>query len=357
MEPSGTLCLNQDAATPRAAQNDASKPRLLDQVRNAIRCRHYSIRTEQSYVDWVKRYIFFHGKRHPQDLNESHICDFLTHLAVQKKVASSTQNQALCALVFLYREVIKKELGQFEGLVYAKRPVKLPVVYTREEVRAILMQLDGVHWIMGQLLYGAGLRVMECVRLRVKDIDFGYRQIVVRDGKGHKDRVTMLPEVVIEALSRHLEKVKAAHEIDLKAGFGTVYLPYALERKYRHANRSWGWQYVFPASKRSIDPRSGAERRHHLSEAVLQRAVKRAIAASAVAKPGGCHAMRHSFATHLLESGYDIRTVQELLGHKDVSTTMIYTHVLNKGGKGVQSPSDMLFDSRRPGAGGLYGTT
>ncbi|WP_155314262.1 integron integrase [Desulfosarcina ovata] len=322
---------------------DGTKPRLLDQVRHCIRRMHYSIRTEESYLGWIKRYIFFHDKRHPNDLNENHITDFLNYLAVQRKVASSTQNQALCALVFLYRHVLKKELSQFENLTYAKRPLKLPVVFTREEVRNILLQLDGVTWIMGQLLYGAGLRLMECVRLRVKDIDFGYQQIVVRNGKGQKDRVTMLPEIVVEALSRHLEKIKLAHAIDLKAGFGTVYLPYALERKYPHANRSWSWQYVFPATKRSIDPRTGIEQRHHLSEAVLQRAIKKAIKSCKITKPGSCHSMRHSFATHLLESGYDIRTVQELLGHKDVSTTMIYTHVLNKGGKGVQSPSDMLF--------------
>jgi integron integrase len=355
MDQSSAQPMNRGSSTALAEQEDTGKPRLLDQVRNAIRLKHYSIRTEQSYVDWIRRYIFFHDKQHPQDLDERHISEFLTYLAVQKKVASSTQNQALCALVFLYREVVKKDLAEFDNLVHAKRPSKLPVVYTRDEVRRILVQLDGVHWIMGQLLYGAGLRVMECARLRVKDIDFGYKQIVVRDGKGRKDRVTMLPEVVIEPLGRHLEKVKSAHEIDLKAGFGTVYLPYALERRYPKTNRSWGWQYVFPATKRSIDPRSGVEQRHHLSEAVLQRAMKRAIAASAIAKPGSCHSLRHSFATHLLESGYDIRTVQELLGHKDVSTTMIYTHVLNRGGKGVQSPSDLLFNGRGESTGAVHG--
>jgi integron integrase len=322
---------------------DASKLRLLDQVRNCIRRRHYSIRTEQSYIDWIKRYIFFHNKQHPEILNENHITEFLNDLAVQKKVASSTQNQALCALIFLYRHVLNKDLSEFKNLVYAKRPAKLPVVFTRGEIRNILLQLDGVTWIMGQMLYGAGLRVMECIRLRVKDVDFGYRQIVVRDGKGRKDRITMLPYILAEELKRHLQKVKIIHERDLKAGFGTVYLPYALERKYKNANRSWAWQYVFPASRRSIDPRSGVEQRHHISEKVLQRAIKKAIKVSDITKPGSCHSMRHSFATHLLEDGYDIRTVQELLGHKDVSTTMIYTHVLNRGGKGVQSPSDKLF--------------
>ena len=332
------------SSMPRSDQPEAPKPRLLDQVRDTIRRKHYSIRTELSYIDWIRRFIYFHKKQHPRELNESHITEFLNFLAVQRKVASSTQNQALCALVFLYREVIKKDLAQFENLVHAKRPARLPVVFSTDEIRTILLQLDGVNWIMGQLLYGAGLRVMECVRLRVKDVDFGYKQIVVRDGKGHKDRVTMLPEIVVEPLSRHLERTKKSHEIDLQAGYGTVYLPYALARKYPNANRSWGWQYVFPASRRSIDPRSGVEQRHHISESVLQRAIKRAIRAGDITKPGSCHSLRHSFATHLLESGYDIRTVQELLGHKDVSTTMIYTHVLNKGGKGVQSPSDMLFN-------------
>jgi integron integrase len=282
-----------DSPTPNPEQTDTPKPRLLDQVRDTIRRKHYSIRTEQSYIDWIKRFIYFHNKQHPRDLSESHITEFLNFLAVQKKVASSTQNQALCAMVFLYREVIKKDLSQFVDLVHAKRPSRLPVVFTPDEIRTILLQLDGVTWIMGQLLYGAGLRVMECVRLRVKDVDFGYRQITVRDGKGQKDRVTMLPEIVIESLSRHLEKVKKSHEIDLQTGFGTVYLPYALERKYPNANRSWNWQYVFPASRRSIDPRSGVEQRHHISESVLQRAIKKAIRAGNITKPGSCHSLRH----------------------------------------------------------------
>jgi len=324
-------------------QSCERSPRLLDQVRNVIRCKHYSIRTEQSYVDWIKRYIYFHKKQHPKDMGERQISEFLTHLAVERKVASATQNQALCALVFLYREVLKKEIGEFENLIRAKKPQKLPVVFTREEVRQILLQLSGVTWLMGQIIYGAGLRIMECVRLRVKDVDFGYGQIVVRDGKGMKDRVTMLPELIVEELQRHLLKAKKIHEIDLKAGFGAVYLPYALERKYKNANRSWSWQYIFPATRRSIDPRSGIERRHHISETVPQRAVRKAIRNCGLTKAGSCHTLRHSFATHLLEAGYDIRTVQELLGHKDVSTTMIYTHVLNKGGKGVQSPGDTLF--------------
>ena len=292
-----------------------------------------------------KTLIYFHNKQHPEDMGEQHISAFLTHLAVDRKVASSTQNQALCALVFLYREVLKKEIGEFENLIRAKKPRKLPVVFTRQEVKEVLLQLDGVNWLLGQLLYGAGLRVMECVRLRIKDIDFGYDQLVVRDGKGKKDRVTMLPGIIGNDLQRHLQKVKKIHEIDLNAGFGAVFLPYALERKYKNANRSWSWQYVFPATRRSIDPRSGIERRHHISENVPQRAVRKAIRNSGITKAGSCHSLRHSFATHLIEDGYDIRTVQELLGHKDVSTTMIYTHVLNKGGKGVKSPGDTLFDN------------
>ncbi|MCJ8503211.1 integron integrase, partial [Desulfatitalea alkaliphila] len=255
----------------------------MDQVRHLIRCKHYSIRTEQVYVDWIRRYIYFHHKRHPSELGEEHVSAFLTDLAVRRKVAASTQNQALCALVFLYKEVVKKDLGEFQNVVRAKRPQKLPVVFTREEVKALLVQLDGTAWIMGNMLYGAGLRLMECVRLRVKDIDFGYKQIVVRDGKGAKDRVTMLPEILIDPLQRHLLRTKALHEADLRGGFGSVYLPFALERKYANAGRSWSWQYVFPASRRSVDPRSGIERRHHVSEAMLQRAVKAAICNAEIA--------------------------------------------------------------------------
>jgi integron integrase len=319
--------------------------RLLDRVRHAIRCRHYSIRTEHSYVEWIKQYILFHGKQHPENMDDTHISSFLTYLAVDRKVASSTQNQALCAIVFLYNQVLNMKVGQLDDMVRAKRPHKLPVVFTTQEVKKILLQLEGAHWLMGQLMYGAGLRVIECVRLRVKDVDFGYGQIVVRDGKGKKDRVTMLPSIIAKDLERHLLKVKQRHAADVKAGYGTVYLPYALAKKYKHANRSWSWQYVFPAVRRSIDPRSGVEQRHHISESVPQRAVKNAIRRAGVAKAGSCHSLRHSFATHLLEAGYDIRTVQELLGHKDVSTTMIYTHVLNRGRTGGQSPGDMLFKS------------
>lgn len=319
------------------------KPKLLDQVRDKIRYKHYSIRTEEAYIGWIKRFIFYHNKQHPNKMGEVEVCQFLTDLAVNKKVASSTQNQALCALVFLYREVVQQKLGELENLSYAKKPAKLPVVFTPSEVKSILIQLKDDKWLMGQLLYGSGLRLMECLRLRVKDIDFEYKQITVRDGKGNKDRVTMLPNIIINEFRRHLEKVKLIHQQDLADGFGATFLPYALERKYPNANRFWGWQYAFPSYKRSIDPRSGLERRHHINESSLQKAIKTAVYNTGITKVGGCHVLRHSFATHLLESGYDIRTIQELLGHKDVSTTMIYTHVLNQGGKGVRSPGDMLF--------------
>jgi len=266
----------------------------------------------------------------------------LTHLAIKGNVAASTQNQALCAILFLYNEVLKRELGRLGEVVWAKKPERLPVVLTRAEVKAVLGQLSGANWIMANLLYGAGLRILECLRLRVKDVEFHQNQIIVRQGKGNKDRVTMLPQNVKGPLQQNLEKVKALHGQDLQAGFGTVYSPYALERKYTHANREWHWQYVFPATTLSIDPRSGVKQRHHLDESVLQRAVKEAIRQAGIAKHATCHTLRHSFATHLLEAGYDIRTVQELLGHADLNTTMIYTHVMNKGPLGVKSPADLL---------------
>jgi integron integrase len=319
-----------------------SKPKLLEQVRDRIRVKHYSLRTEDAYVHWIKRFIFFHNKRHPKDMSAPEVEAFLSHLATQRNVAASTQSQALSALLFLYREVLGVELPWLENVTRAKKPQRLPVVLSVQEVKSVLVHLDGRNWVMASLLYGSGLRLMECVRLRVKDVDFAMRQITVRDGKGAKDRVTMLPDSPIEPLKRYLEKVKAVHEKDLREGFGEVYLPFALERKYTNAGREWGWQYVFPASQRSIDPLSGKERRHHLDEKVLQRAVKAAVREAGLAKPASCHTLRHSFATHLLQSGYDIRTVQELLGHKDVSTTMIYTHVLNRGGRGVTSPLDSL---------------
>ena len=316
------------------------KLKLLDRMRNVMRLKHMSLRTEEAYVSWVKRFILFHDKRHPADMGADEIRAFLTHLAVQGKVAASTQNGALNALVFLYRQVLKQPFPELEGLERAKRPRRIPTVFTAEETQATLDQLNGAPHLMAGLLYGAGLRLMECVRLRVKDIDFAYQQITVRDGKGAQDRVTMLPQSLQKPLQHHLAKVQLLHAEDLQAGYGDVYLPYAFERKDPQAGRSWLWQYVFPASKRSIDPRSGIERRHHISETVLQRAVKDAIRRAGIRKRGSCHTLRHSFATHLLENGYDIRTVQELLGHKDVSTTMVYTHVLQRGGKGVRSPLD-----------------
>jgi integron integrase len=312
--------------------------RLLDRVREAIRTRHYSIRTEEAYVRWTREYILFSGKRHPGELGAKEVSAFISHLAVGRRVAASTQTQALSALLFLYREVLAQPIEWVDDIERAKRPRRLPVVFTREEVRALLGRLRGEAWLMASLLYGSGLRLMECVRLRVKDVDFARLQIIVREGKGSKDRVTMLPATLAEPLRRQLERARALHEADVREGFGRVYLPHALARKYPSAEREWCWQYVFPASKRSIDPRTGREQRHHIAETALQKAVKAAIRAAGINKAGSCHTLRHSFATHLLEAGYDIRTIQELLGHADVQTTMIYTHVLNRGGKAVRSP-------------------
>jgi integron integrase len=315
---------------------------LLDQVREAIRMRHYSVRTEEAYVSWSKRFILFHGKCHPLEMGEAEITRFLSALAVRGQVSASTQNQALCALIFLYRHVLDHNLGGLEDVVRAKRPQRRPVVLTRPEVKALLGALEGVHWIMASLLYGAGLRLLQCLRLRVKDTDFSSHQILVREGKGKKDRRTMLPAAVKAPLAVHLEQVRQLHQHDLAQGFGRVYVPAALQRKYPNANSEWGWQWVFPSSQIRLDPRSGAHRRHHLHESVLQRAVKEAARKIALTKPANCHMLRHSFATHLLEDGDDIRTIQELLGHRDVKTTMIYTHVLNRGGKGVYSPMHRL---------------
>jgi len=318
------------------------KPKLLDLVRERIRVKHYSIRTEQSYIDWIKRFIWFHGKKHPSAMGETEIQAFLSHLATERNVTASTQNQALSALLFLYREVLGQELAWLDSITRAKKPSRLPTVLTRVEVRSVLAQLDGTFGLMSNLIYGSGMRLMECVRLRIKDIDFHYKQITVRDGKGQRDRVTMLPESLCEPLRLHLERVKTLHEHDLAHGYGAAYLPDALERKYPNAMTEWGWQYAFPAARISLDPRSNKKRRHHFNEQSLQRAIKNAVRAARVVKPASTHTLRHSFATHLLENGYDIRTVQELLGHQDVSTTMIYTHVLNKGGRGVSSPLDGL---------------
>ena len=318
------------------------KPKLLEQVRQAIRTRHYSYMTEKAYVHWIKRYIFFHNKHHPAEMGEREIGQFLSSLATASHVSASTQNQALNALLFLYREILKKDIGYVNGVVRAKRPHRLPVVLTRQEVRSIVGCLEGSDWIMAMLLYGAGLRLMECLRLRVKDIDLNDNQIVVRAGKGDKDRHTMLPAAVKEPLAKHLDVIKRFHQRDLERGLGRVTLPNALERKYPNAGKEWGWQWVFPATSHFTDKVTGERRRHHLHESVLQKAVKEAVQKSGVTKPASPHTFRHSFATHLLEDGYDIRTVQELLGHRDVSTTMIYTHVLNRGGKGVFSPADRL---------------
>ncbi len=316
------------------------KPRLFDEVRNVARMRHLSLRTEQAYVQWIRRFILFHQKRHPREMGETEIRQFISHLAVNENISASTQTVALSALLFLYRDVLKKDLPYVSNIERARKPKRLPTVFTREETKRILANLEGTHWLIGGLLYGSGLRLMECLRLRVKDIDFTYGQITVRDGKGEKDRVTTLAARLKQPLMRHLQKVKLLHDEDLDAGYGEVFLPYALARKYPNAPKHWGWQYVFPSATRSTDPRSRKLGRHHLSESSLQKTVKRAIHLAGIVKHGSCHTFRHSFATHLLESGYDIRTVQELLGHKDVRTTMIYTHVLNRGGRGVQSPMD-----------------
>lgn len=316
-------------------------PKLLDRVRAEIRVRHYSLRTEQSYVDWARRYILFHQTRHPAEMGAVEVREFLSHLAVERHVSASTQNQAKSALLFLYREVLKIELPWLDEVVVAKSAKRLPVVLTQVEVRALLNAMSGTMGLVASLLYGTGMRLLEGLRLRVKDVEFSRREIIVREGKGNKDRVTVLPENLILPLKAHLEKVRALHERDLEAGYGAVYLPDALAAKYPNAARAWGWQYVFPSPVRAVDPRSGVERRHHVYETSVQRAVREAARAAGLHKPVTPHVLRHSFATHLLQAGYDIRTVQELLGHKDVSTTMIYTHVLNKGGRGVTSPLDM----------------
>jgi integron integrase len=313
---------------------------LLDQVRDRVRTLHYSIRTEEAYLKWIREFIIFHSKRHPGQMGAPEIGTFLSHLATKRKVAASTQNQALAALLFLYKEVLAQEIDWVTEVERAKRSKRLPVVFTKEEAQAVLSHLKDEKWLMVSLLYGAGLRLMECVRLRVKDVDFAQQQITIRDGKGGKDRVTILPQLLIEPLHRQLLRAKVLHERDIREGFGRVSLPYALARKYPGAEREWYWQYVFPANKRSVDPRTGREQRHHIAETALQKAVKSAVRAASINKPGSCHTFRHSFATHLLEAGYDIRTIQELLGHADVQTTMIYTHVLNRGGKGVRSPID-----------------
>ncbi len=322
------------------AKTGGARPRLLDQVRHALRLRHRSPRTESAYVHWIRRFILFHGKRHPAGLGAEDVRAFLTYLAVEAKVSASTQNQAMSAVVFLYREVLERDLGDFSGRVRAREPQRVPVVLSRSEVRALLAMLRGVEKLIASLLYGSGLRLLEALTLRVKDVDFERRELRLRRAKGEKDRVALLPEATLAPLRDHLASVRSMHERDLAAGFGAVALPDALARKYPSAPREWAWQWVFPATRRYFDPSARSERRHHLHETVVQRAVKRAVAAAGIAKRASCHTLRHSFATHLLESGTDIRTLQELLGHASVQTTMIYTHVLNRGGRGVRSPLD-----------------
>jgi len=319
---------------------DSPPPRLLDQVRAAIRARHYSPRTEAAYVGWIRRFILFHGKRHPRDMGEAEVVEFLSALATVGQVSASTQNQALGAIVFLYSEVLGTRLAWLAGIVRAKRPVRLPVVLSRDEVAALLARLSGSVWLMSALMYGSGLRLMEVAELRVKDVDVGGREIRVRDGKGRKDRVTVMPARITDAVAGHLVKVRTLHERDVAAGGGWVAVPDALSRKYANAGREWRWQWVFPATRTYVDRETGQRRRHHLHESVVQRAVRKAAREAGIAKIATCHTLRHSFATHLLDAGYDIRTIQELLGHRDVSTTMIYTHVLNRPGRAVRSPLD-----------------
>ncbi len=324
------------------AKGTESKEQLLKRLRSTLRSLHYSIRTEQAYEQWLKRFLNFHHHIPPLQITGEHIRDYLSHLAEEREVAASTQNQALNAIVFFYEKVLGLVLGDIGDFKYAKRPKRLPVVLSRKEVRDFFSQLHGLSRLMAGLLYGSGLRLMECLRLRIKDVDFDQKHIVVRDGKGQKDRITVMPQNFQQDLLDHIKEVKNMHEQDLQQGYGEVYLPSALARKYPNAAKEWGWQYVFPASRIGLDPVAGTIRRHHLHESVLQKAVKQATRQAGISKPVSCHTLRHSFATHLLERGYDIRTIQELLGHKDVSTTMIYTHVLNRGGQGVLSPLDSL---------------
>lgn len=316
------------------------KSKLLELMRSVIRLRHYSLRTEQSYIHWVKRFIIFHKRRHPAEMGEREITAFLTHLAVNRNVSASTQNQALSAILFLYKHVLEIKLEWLDEIVRAKRPRHLPVILSRQEVSHLLEELHGLNGLIARMLYGTGMRKMECLRLRVQDIDFSYQQITVRSGKGDKDRITMLPQALVDPLANHIEKVRRLHNKDLDEGYGEVHLPYALERKYPNAGKSWAWQFVFPATRRSVEPHTGVIRRHHWYETNVSRAIREALHKTGINKRVSVHTLRHSFATHLLDDGYDIRTVQELLGHKDVKTTQIYTHVLNKGGRGVRSPLD-----------------
>ena len=318
-----------------------AQPKLLERVRATLRSRHYSPATEKAYVGWIRRFLVFHRFRHPEDMRAAEITVFLSYLATERQIGASTQNQALAALLFLYRAVLELEIPGLDGVVRARRPEHLPLVLTREEVDAVLSRMEGVPRLMGGLLYGAGLRATECARVRIKDLDFARGEIVVRNGKGAKDRVTIFPRCMTEPLGRQVERVRRQHEADLERGAGSVSLPYALGEKYPNAHREWPWQWVFPASRIFRDRKTGRWQRHHLDVSVVQRELKYAVRVSGLSKPASCHTLRHSFATHLLEDGYDIRTIQELLGHRDVATTMIYTHVLNRGGRGVRSPLDV----------------
>lgn len=336
------------SAEPRvkASQSAPGPPRLLDQVRQAIRVRHLARNTERAYVHWVKRFVLFHERRHPRDMAEPEVMAFLTSLAVRDHVAASTQNQALAALLFLYEHVLGQPLGRMEGIVHARRPKRLPAVLTADEVRLVLDGLEGRPWLVGMLLYGAGLRLMEALRLRVKDVDLARGELTIRDAKGSKDRRTMLPECLGPDLARLLSRQQRVHAQEVVEGCGRVMLPGAFARKHPAAEQSWAWQWVFPSERWFRDRETGGLYRHHMHETVIQRAVRTAVIQAGLGKRASCHTLRHSFATHLLEAGYDIRTVQELLGHNDVKTTMIYTHVLNRGGRGVRSPADLLGQPR-----------
>jgi integron integrase len=317
-------------------------PGLIQRYREELQARHYARRTVATYEQWLRRFLRFHQMRHPRQMGEAEINAFLSHLATEERVSASTQNQALAALLFLYRTVLGGDVGNLEGVIRARKRQRLPVVLTVGEVRAVLHHLDGAEALVAQLLYGAGLRLMEALRLRIKDVDLEQRCITVRCGKGDKDRRTVLPSSLVDPLKRHMNEVQHQHQNDLSAGWGAVELPHALERKYRNAAREWGWQWLFPQGRRWRDPRQNIEGRHHLDPSLVQRAVRAAVQAAGISKPATCHTFRHSFATHLLEQGADIRTIQELLGHSDVKTTMIYTHVLNRGPTGVRSPADLL---------------